>query len=339
MSVLAIDNFAKLDTVRIGPMQLGWLKARYHMFGQFTANSYARIAEVGDRTVMRMEGRSTSQANWNFSLPIPNVNSTYVLGMRLLDLPSASPGSASFGIIANANGDQYDLVLGFGISTAGLTIHYATADGPQTETITDPISANPYIDISFEKRSTDPNDMSRLIVMVDNFPYYIGDLFNNVGSNLSIAFGALPTEPNAASPGYVRTTQLADQAPTALNYGLTDMYLSDQGLRFGNPVVSHADIQSLDTTLVPNVEQPIEEVLNQIPDPWSYGQGIGQTVSQFSQPAGQLAQYSALIQSQGGTVNVALHAGGQSTNRQVGGPQFVSVVSSNVTEATLEINP
>lgn len=333
-NVLVIDNFSRLHGL---PADTSWLRVSYLFFNEFTDQSYAQtsnIPSMDNHPSLYLSGRSENLANWYIGTSLPEQNGTYTVGVRIVGVPATSRVSASLGIIANPTESSYDTVLAIELTPNGAILHYKDSIGPKTQIVEFAYEdGSVYLDFTFNKESDVPNAMTRLTMMANNMPVFDGDVFNNVGQNLAIAYaGVLPTEPDD-SIGYLRHTTVDDAAPTNLEYSITDMYVSKGGQRFGLPTVVSEDLDTATGTGIHSADPDLtlDEVLREGPKPWTFGQGYGTVEATFKDVVGEASQFRVIAQSQDSPITARLIAGIDTSEVTV---QTVPTVLSVVAEGS-----
>lgn len=336
-NILTIDNFSRIEGL---PNDTSWLKTNYNIFGKFTNNSFANSTN-GSTPSLYLSGRSIQVANWNINYPLPNEYTKYTLGFRILDIPKASQGTASLGIIANVTNESYDVVLAIELTPTGANVHYKDEEGAKVQTISFTYAVGTYIDWTIDKISNLTNDLSRFTLIVDNFPVFSSKIFNNVGINLSLAIGGvIPVTPNEED-GYLTSVTLQDLVPTNLDYGITDLYISKNGVRFGKPEVTSTQVTTTEGDFVPNVPNiTAAEVLQQGPSNWTFITGTGKLTSNYEQAPAEHTQVRAMVQTQADElIEATLTLGTKEVQAVVTSkPTTVSVVTEGAVDtASLEV--
>lgn len=329
MALIHMDNFSLLDIARTGPqMDASNLRLKYKVRGtpdRPTLPSVYVRTQSG-RNMLRVAVPGTSGPHlvpaWSISQEIPNEPGRYVCGIRYVNVGTAENGS--LGLVSRISDTRLGVILSFcrTVSDSKFLMAYRGEDGTAKSASLPYNSGGFYLDFLFDKVSDD-NEYSLLMVSIDNNVVFAGNAFCNYGSNLEFVFASpVPFAETVGSP-FLAEYEIGDSIDAGGTVYFTDMYVSNEGTRFGNPTIVNPELVSVTSDMQSDLGI---DYFAGVPDLNTWAQGEGATTPVYEPLNGSVAQFSALVQSNDGNAIDAEVQQGAIREQQVNSPAYVSAV-------------
>lgn len=240
--IIVLDNFSTLGAQGQLLEDSEWTRYRYTVVGK---GMLARTGITDSRFALTVPvpAPTTPVPAHALLTKLPEEFTRFTTGFLLRSFLSSTRGSAQFAVVSLQDPDVLQtLLLIEVVSRTRIDVHYVDADGlPKTQTGTFPdMGSSAYIDYAFTKASNAVGHMTNFTLSLNNSPLLSGDFFNNAGTDLGIVhLGFLSTTPNPQGGFFNRLDKnLQTLVPASGTFNITDMYVAQNGRRYGKPVVS-----------------------------------------------------------------------------------------------------
>lgn len=269
--IILMDNFSTLSSPGTSIGYLPWTKLRYRLFG---SGGIIGVADVGGLVIPPTVGNSIHQSNALLT-ELPQEFTRFGSGFKVMSYITVANRQGRCGNFAVGElvGTTFRPVLILELLGASLVLYYM--DGPELATVsvtipgptTSGVGTQFHLDYTFNKVSTVAGELSNLTVAVNNQTLLSGNYFNNAGERLAIMhIGNISLEPDP-SGGFINTIDSDGNPQSALShyYGITDLWVTRNGRRYGKAVVN----RTLATSVVgmeSDGNAPIEVINQTIPN-------------------------------------------------------------------------
>lgn len=315
--MMFMDNFSLLDNPKTtGTMDLTFLKAKYRTVGSPNARISSENEGTGRKRLVLLPRAATPAAPWLIMKDMDTTFGPSVVGMQITATVGGLGGSASMGLVSRLSPTMVGIVFSFERQPGKLILRYRNSLGEPTQVDVPLPSENYFFDVYFNKVSNG-NDYSRLTVSIDNTPiFHSMEAFCNYGSDLSFVIGGLLRSATTTGSSFYAEQDLAIAVAQNTGYYVNDFYITE-GVRYGKPVVVTTPITSVDSTLTADI--PMVDLLGGVPNYSEYASGSGLTDVTFTPVAGEIAQFSALVQKNSPAVaEVQVGIDGQLVDKELG---------------------
>lgn len=269
--IILMDNFSSIAEY-VQPLKSSpWAKMRYRLLGGDTIK--VGIPAVGVLNLSPSLGNSLHPSSALLT-ELPAEFTRFGTGFKVQNYVAVANRLGRCGnfAVGELTDSTFRPVLILELLGTSLALRYMEGSDLATLAIAIPRpSAAPgttfHLDYSFDKVSTVAGQMSNLSVAVNNQTLLSGDYFNNAGERLAIMhIGNISLEPDP-SGGFINTIDSDGNPQSALShyYGITDLWVTRNGRRYGKAVVN----RTLATSVVgmeSDGNAPIEVINQTIPN-------------------------------------------------------------------------
>lgn len=262
--LIGLDNFESLDTVRTsGNMDFTFMRFAYNVIG--TPEARIENSSILGRPAINWHAFTVSTvAPYLITQTVPSSVIRFSTGQRIVGVPSGNQNTGSIGIIANRTETDCKVLLAIELTPAAINICYNDLYfGPIKSSVAVTLGANAYIDYIYNRQT------GELVVTVNNasLPRMYTALIDAEDELQVVLGGTLLSTPDTNESVYLNTMSFATNLARNLGYYSTDYYLTDNGDRYGMPIVETRPIlTATSATMSSNNGQPLDVALGVPPN-------------------------------------------------------------------------